>query len=82
MIQRYNAKTNEEAYKQNIEFTKTLTGSFPQFKSPLKAIRRKCLDCTGGASAEIKDCHITSCALWPYRMGKNPFHTKSNKDKE
>ena len=43
----------------------------PQF-TPLKAIRAKCLDCSGGSYAGIRDCPMTDCPLWPYRMGHNP----------
>ena len=39
---------------------------------PLKAIRSKCLDCSGGQLKEIRLCQIVSCSLWPYRMGKRP----------
>jgi len=39
---------------------------------PLKAIRLKCLDCASESSAEIRRCHIESCALWPFRFGHNP----------
>ena len=39
---------------------------------PLKAIRGKCLECCCNNSAEVRRCHITDCALWPYRLGKNP----------
>ncbi len=40
--------------------------------TPLRAIRLKCLDCCCENSAEVKRCHIEDCALWPYRMGRNP----------
>ena len=40
-------------------------------KSPLKAIRAKCLDCTCGQASEVKNCQIERCPLWPYRMGKS-----------
>jgi len=40
--------------------------------TPLKVIRRKCLDCTAGSYKEIRDCLIPDCALYPYRMGKRP----------
>lgn len=46
-------------------------------KSLLKVIRAKFLDCCGDQPSEVKICHITDCSLWPYRMGKNPFHTRS-----
>lgn len=35
-----------------------------------KAIRMKCLDCCCGQQAEVKSCHINTCALWRFRMGK------------
>jgi hypothetical protein len=40
---------------------------------PLKAIRAKCIDCSGGSLAEVRHCHLTKCPLHPYRMGENPF---------
>ena len=39
---------------------------------PLKAIRLKCLDCVCQEEKRIRDCTITTCALWPYRMGRYP----------
>src|SRR5262245_50633995 len=45
-------------------------------QNPLKAIREKCLDCCCGNAAEVRKCVATDCALWPFRMGKNPFHKK------
>jgi hypothetical protein len=38
----------------------------------LKAIRAKCLDCSGGNRAEVRDCPATNCTLWPFRMGHSP----------
>jgi len=35
-----------------------------------KAIRLKCLDCCCGSSNEVALCHTITCALWPYRKGK------------
>ena len=40
--------------------------------SGLKAIRRRCLDCSGGTDAGVRACAITSCALHVFRFGKNP----------
>lgn len=39
--------------------------------TPMKAIRAKCLECNGTAN-EVKLCPCTDCALWPFRLGKNP----------
>lgn len=46
-------------------------------RSPLKTIRRKCLDDCGnaGAVAGVRDCEIEACPLWPHRMGKRPTDT-------
>ena len=45
-------------------------------KSPIKAIRAKCVDCCVGDLSEVRKCVATSCPLWPFRMGKNPFWGK------
>ncbi len=42
------------------------------YDTPLKAIRKKCLDCTCDHPKEIRLCTIIDCALYPYRMGKRP----------
>lgn len=44
--------------------------------SPLKAIKAKCLDCCCGQTTEVKLCPSTTCALHPFRFGKNPFRVK------
>ena len=41
-------------------------------KTPLQAIRAKCLDCMCGQLAEVRLCPCEDCALYPYRMGHNP----------
>ena len=41
-------------------------------KSPMKSIRDKCIDCSGGSQADARNCVIPDCPLFPYRMGKNP----------
>ena len=40
--------------------------------TPIKAIRSYCIECSGGAKAEVKFCTIEKCPLYPYRMGKRP----------
>lgn len=39
---------------------------------PLKAIRAKCIDCSGGSEKEVRECVVKNCALFPYRMGRYP----------
>lgn len=40
--------------------------------TPIRAIRKKCLDCSGDSAAEVRACELTACPLYPYRLGKNP----------
>ncbi len=40
--------------------------------TPLKAIRAKCLDCSGSQPSQVRNCDISECPLYPYRFGKNP----------
>ena len=40
--------------------------------TPIKAIRRKCLDCCCGSSMEVGLCPVHCCSLHPYRFGKRP----------
>jgi len=35
-------------------------------------IRRRCLDCVTGSRSEVQNCTSVGCALWCFRMGKNP----------
>ncbi len=43
--------------------------------SPMQAIRRKCLDCSGQQMMEVKLCVVVACPLWPFRAGKHPYTT-------
>lgn len=43
-----------------------------EIKTPLKAIRAKCLDCSNGQIGEVRECVIPDCPLYPYRMGMRP----------
>ncbi len=40
--------------------------------TPIKAIRAKCLDCCCGQVNEVRLCPCAECALYPYRLGKDP----------
>jgi hypothetical protein len=43
---------------------------------PLKAMRAKCVDCSGGSPLAATECHILDCPLWPYRLGRRPKFVK------
>ena len=45
--------------------------------SPIRAIRKHCLDCCNGSANVVKFCtcdglNSTRCYLWPYRFGMRP----------
>jgi len=42
------------------------------YDTPIKAIRKKCLDCCCGSRKEIRECPVVECALYPYRFGRRP----------
>ena len=44
--------------------------------NPVKAIRAKCLDCSGGSKQEVMRCELKDCAIYPFRLGRNPFRAK------
>lgn len=46
---------------------------------PQKAIRAKCLECANSQYSVVRNCQITSCPLWPYRLGK---HYRSREELE
>ena len=47
--------------------------------NPLRAIRRKCIDCCGGSFKEVRLCTSYTCPLFPFRLGKNPGRHPSNR---
>ena len=48
-------------------------------KSPLKAIRAKCLDCMCWQPSEVGQCPIVHCPLWEYRFGHRPTASSPEK---
>ena len=55
-------------------------------KSPVKAIREHCIECMGGrekgqnSGKLIEECASPDCALFDFRLGKNPYHTQNLTD--
>lgn len=45
-----------------------------QITSPLKAIKQFCFECNGRVRGEAEKCTSPRCALFPFRLGKNPYH--------
>lgn len=51
-------------------------------RTPIKAIRAKCMDCTNSQFVEIKECKIKNCPLWEYRMGRRPKKSEEGNSNE
>ena len=56
-------------------------------KSPLKAIREKCIECVGGRESAgylklISECVSPNCPTYEFRYGKNPYHTQNLSSKQ
>ena len=50
--------------------------------SGLRAIRRRCLDCSGGTDAGVRACAVSACPLFQFRAGKNPNIVRTAERKE
>tara|TARA_A100001037_G_scaffold305395_1_gene345440 strand:- start:321 stop:563 length:243 start_codon:yes stop_codon:yes gene_type:complete len=58
------------------------TKELKKYKSPLKAIREKCIECMGGRESDgyvkrIRECVSEDCPTYDLRFGKNPYHTQT-----
>ena len=42
------------------------------YDTPLKAIRKKCLDCSYFQPKEVRQCTAIECPIYPYRFGRRP----------
>lgn len=51
-------------------------------RTPIKAIRAKCLDCCCGQAQEVRLCIDEKCPLWEYRMGHRPKEDKLSAEDE
>ncbi len=50
--------------------------------TPIKSIRAKCLDCSGGSFSGVRECPVENCPLYPYRLGKRPKAVNSTAEDE
>jgi len=40
--------------------------------TPLRAIKKHCLECSGYEKKQVRECVIKDCVLFQYRQGNNP----------
>jgi hypothetical protein len=50
---------------------------FENSGSVLRAIARRCMDCSGGSKTERKNCKRFTCPLHPFRLARNPNRATS-----
>ena len=55
-----------------------LTALGHQRMGPLKALRLRCIDCSGGSANEVRLCTAMQCPAWPFRMGENPWRAPAS----
>jgi len=58
-------------------------------QNPVKTIRAYCLECCGGDRNEVVACTLSheqkrdglsKCPLYPFRLGKNPFFKRTERN--
>ena len=42
-----------------------------------KAIRERCLNCSGWSAGEVKECQLSNCQLYPFRTGQGKQDPKA-----
>ena len=48
----------------------------------LRAIRRKCLDCCCEDAKTVRECPISDCPLYQFRLGKSCVEREETKNKK
>ena len=44
-----------------------------------KALRLRCIDCSGASAAAVRLCALVRCPAWPFRMGSSPWRPPASK---
>lgn len=58
---------------------KVLPSDLAPYHGPIsaqKAIRKFCVDCSGGSPSEANKCTAIGCPLWPFRCGVSPWRKR------
>jgi hypothetical protein len=56
------------------------TKKYPLGLGRKDAIRRHCIDCCLGQLSEVRLCVACRCALWPFRLGGDPYRSKAKRN--
>ena len=66
----------------SINTTEEFNQEVSENRNVLRSIRLKCYDCSAYQINEVNNCNITTCPLFPFRLGKNPFLRREMTDEE
>lgn len=55
-----------------------MTKPTPSQRNPVRAIRAHCLNCCGGSPKAVAECPSAQCALFAFRMGRNPYRAPAS----
>jgi hypothetical protein len=72
-LKHYKAESTHLVHKKGEQMAK---------RTPIKAIRAKCLDCACGQFVEVRECPVKECPLWEYRLGHRPKEEPQATDEE
>lgn len=61
---------------------RTKTGTETITLTPMRAIRKNCLECVGWSAKEVELCTVELCAFYLYRFGKKPDQKGKRMQKE
>jgi hypothetical protein len=62
-----------EEVQESSQWVKVIKRYKSRVRNRTTAIRAHCIECSGGSIKEVTECRITTCALHPFRLGKDPF---------
>jgi hypothetical protein len=65
-----------------LEDAMTVAEFFKRGGTFLKAIKRFCLDCSGGTKSAVRNCSHTDCRFHRFRFGKNPNRKMTTEQRE
>ena len=71
-----------DALMYPVEDGTTVAEFFEKGGTRLKAIKRRCHDCSGGSKSEVRNCWDATCSLHPFQLGHNPNRAMSPEQRE
>lgn len=71
------APREESTGSDRTDYDRIILGYKEKATNRKNAIRSHCVDCMGGLVQEIARCTSTDCSLYAFRMGKNPYDSRT-----